>query len=149
MPIDINEDRRLRVTWIKYNNIIGDMKNYYYKKKYINDVMEDHNCSRYEAENAYEDEIKKIEQKRRNEMNKIRKEVAIEKKNKEEQERKEREEREKLYKQNLEKKRLKREQTKAEQTNDPVRRSKRVAKKNSNCLYTKLTMGYGSRWVNN
>lgn len=132
MPIDINEDRRLRVAWFKYNNIIGDMNNYYYKKKYLNDVMEYHKCSRWEAENAFEYEIKKIEQERRNEMNKIRKEVAIEKKKKEEQERKEREEREKLYKQNLEKKRLEREQTKAEQNNVPVRRSKRLAKKNSN-----------------
>lgn len=80
MPIDINEDRRLRVTWLKYQNIINDMNNYFYKKKIIKDEMDVNMLSRWEAGVVFEEEIRKIEQKRREEMNVIRKAVRTERK---------------------------------------------------------------------
>jgi len=76
-PIDINEDRRLRVAWCKYEIILRKIKNYYYKKDFIQEKMNTQ-LSRWEAEILYEDEIKEVSVQRRDEMNKIRREMSAE-----------------------------------------------------------------------
>lgn len=76
-PIDINEDRRLRVAWCKYEIILRKIKNYYYKKDFIQEKMNTQ-LSRWEAEILYEDQIKEVSVQRRDEMNEIRKEMSAE-----------------------------------------------------------------------
>ena len=84
-----------------------------------------------EAEKEVKNNLKSLEDERRKEMRKIQKEVRAEKKIEMEQEKAQ----EVLHKERLSAKReairLKREQNKAEQLNNPVRRSRRLAKKNS------------------
>ena len=84
-PIDINEDRRLRVAWCKYESILREIKSYYYKKKFIKEKMNTQ-LSRWEAEILYEDEIKEVAVRRRAEMNEIRREMTAERAQRREQE---------------------------------------------------------------
>lgn len=122
MPIDINEDRRLRVTWCKYNIMIADMKRPHFKSLFINES----NCdNRWEAEQLFEEEIRKIEQHRRNEMMKIRKEVREERKMKKEQEAQQKQA-------EIEERRTKRETLKKQEAASPpppLRRSARIYRK--------------------
>jgi hypothetical protein len=129
MSIDINEDRRLRVTWFKYQHILADMTNYYKKKEFIQNQMDTSKLSQWEATLVFEEEVKKVETQRRTEMNQIRKQVIAEKKEKKAQEQKEKEieyEIKKIHKNEL---RLVRQIRKAEQIYITPRRSKRLAKK--------------------
>jgi len=75
MTIDINLDRRLRVTWCKYQIILSDMKRSYNRKKFITDAKCD---SLWDAEQLFAEEIRKIEKKRRTELDTIKKQVKIE-----------------------------------------------------------------------
>lgn len=53
MPIDIILDRRLRVTWYKYQNMLADINNYYYKKAYFKKAIDEGKCvSRWDAEHS-------------------------------------------------------------------------------------------------
>ena len=79
MPINIKEDRRLRVIWCKYQNILVDMKSYYYRTNSVKNEMDVNKLSSSEATIAFEEEIRKIEQQRRAEMNQIRKQIIAEK----------------------------------------------------------------------
>jgi len=128
MPININEDRRLRVAWLKYQNIINDMNKYLHKKKFIQNEIDVNNMSRWEAGLAFDEEIKKIEQQRREEMNVIRKQARAEKKQQEEDEMRKKDAA-------LEERRIKREmrkKTQSELSPPPLRRYARVHKKTSN-----------------
>ena len=84
-----------------------------------------------EVENDFKNQLKTLEDRRRKEMKKIQKEVRAEKKIEKDLEQLQME----LHKEKLSAKRealrLKREQTKAEQANAPVRRSRRLAKKDT------------------
>ena len=75
MTIDINLDRRLRVTWCKYQIILSDMKRSYNRKKFITDAKCD---SLWDAEQLFAEEIRKIEKQRRTELDTIKKQVNIE-----------------------------------------------------------------------
>lgn len=75
MTIDINLDRRLRVTWCKYQIILSDMKRSYNRKKFITDAKCD---SLWDAEQLFAEEIRKIEKQRRTELDTIKKQVKIE-----------------------------------------------------------------------
>ena len=75
MPIDINLDRRLRVTWCKYQIILSDMNKSYNKKKFIAEAKCD---SRWDAEQLFAEEIRQIEKQRRTELDTIKKQVKIE-----------------------------------------------------------------------
>lgn len=81
MPIDINVDRRLRVTWFKYQNKLANMNNYYHRKAYIKEAISDGKCSsRWDAEQLLKQEIQEVEQQRRDEMNQIYRQVIAENK---------------------------------------------------------------------
>lgn len=85
MPIDIKEDRRLRVTWFKYQHILADMNNHYNRKKFIQNQMDTNKLSQWEATLVFEEEVKKVDRQRREEMSQIRKQFIAEKKEKEEE----------------------------------------------------------------
>lgn len=133
MPINIREDRRLSVTWCKYKNILADMNKRLNRQNFIKNEMNVNKLSQWEATLAFEEEIKKVERQRREEMNQIRKQIITEKekfkalnKNIEEEE-----ERNRLAA--LEEKRnaraLRKEEMKV--SPPPLRRSARVHSKNS------------------
>jgi hypothetical protein len=129
MPIDINLDRRLRVTWCKYQNILTDINNYHYKKFYFKEAIYEGKCdSQWDAEQLLKQEIREIEQKRRKEMNEIYKQVKAERKAKEEAETKRLEEEKNRR---SEKRRILKEQQKLKQIVNPVvpRRSSRIQNK--------------------
>lgn len=130
-PININEDRRLRVTWCKYQNILTDMNRNSNKKECIQNQMDTNKLSRWEATLAFEEEIKKVERQRREEMNQIRKQFLAEKKEKEEQDRIREEEKERERQAVLEERRKARESRKEQLQNSPppLRRSARVRSK--------------------
>lgn len=116
MPIDINEDRRLRVTWFKYENMLKEHERSR-KTNWKEGTMGEWNQIR-----------KNLEYARRTEMLDIRKQVRKEKKEREEKEQLEAEK-------EAEKRRMKRELRKKEQAElspPPLRRSARVHKKTSN-----------------
>ena len=132
MPIDINLDRRLRVTWCKYQNMLADINNYYYKKTYFKDAIDEGKCvSRWDAEQLLKQEIQEIEQKRRKEMNEIYKQVKAEKKAKEEADQQRHEKEQQLR---AEKRRVMSEQRKLKQEANPIipRRSSRIQNKETN-----------------
>lgn len=80
MPaINIKEDRRLRVTWFKYQNILADMNNHYNRKNFIQNQMNTNKLSQWEATLVFEEEVKKVERQRREEINQIRKQIITEK----------------------------------------------------------------------
>ena len=130
MPFDLNEDRRLKTCWFNYEKSIKELNR---KKYYIvkNMMTNKEAYSLEEAEKEFKNNLKSLEDERRKEMRKIQKEVRAEKKIEMEQEKAQ----EVLHKERLSAKRealrFKREQNKAEQLNNPVRRSRRLAKKNS------------------
>jgi len=129
MPIDINLDRRLRVTWCKYQNILTDINNYHYKKFYFKEAIYEGKCdSQWDAEQLLKQEIREIEQKRRKEMNENYKQVKAERKAKEESETKRLEEEKNRR---SEKRRILKEQQKLKQIVNPVvpRRSSRIQNK--------------------
>ena len=84
-----------------------------------------------EVENDFKKQLKTLEDGRRKEMKKIQKEVRAEKKIEKAQEKVQEEMRKEALSAKREALRLKREQNKAEQANAPVRRSRRLAKKES------------------
>ena len=132
MPIDINLDRRLRVTWCKYQNMLADINNYHYKKIYIKEAIDEGKCdSQWDAEQMIKQEIKEIEQQRRSEMNQIYKQVREEKKAKEQAERQRHEEEQQMR---AEKRRVMSEQRKLKQKANPIvpRRSSRIQNKETN-----------------
>lgn len=131
MSININDDRRLRVTWLKYQNIINDMKKYAQKKEFIQNKVDVNGLSRWEAGLAFDEEIKKIEQQRREEMNVIRKTMNTERKQQEEQDKIREQEETRKKTALLEERRQTRELRKAELPHY-VRRSARVHSKTSN-----------------
>ena len=86
MPaINIKEDRRLRITWFKYQHILADMNNHHNRKKFIQNQMDTNKLSQWEATLVFEEELKKVDRQRREEMNQIRKQCIAEKKEKEEE----------------------------------------------------------------
>lgn len=132
MPIDINLDRRLRLTWSKYQNMLTNINNYYHKKTYFKEAMDKGKCgSRWDAEQLLKQEIREIEQKRRKEMNEIYKQVKAEKKVKEETEAKRLEEEKNKR---SEKRRILSVQRKLKQDANPIipRRSSRIQNKETN-----------------
>ena len=68
MPINIREDRRLSVTWCKYKNILADMNKRLNRQNFIKNEMDVNKLSQWEATLAFEEEIKKVERQRREEM---------------------------------------------------------------------------------
>ncbi len=140
MPINIREDRRLRVTWCKYQIILADMNKRCARTNFIQNEMNVNKVSHWEATLVFEEEIKKVEQQRREEMKQIRKQFVAEKKETEAQDkiREEEEERKRLA--ILQEKRNARELRKEEMkaSPPPLRRSARVHSKNSD--------DYDARW---
>ena len=130
MPFDLNEDRRLKTCWFNYEKSIKELnrRKYYIVKNML--ANKEVSCLE-EAENEIKQNLKTLEDERRKEMKKIQKEVRAEKKIEKALEQAQME----LHKEKLsarrEALRVKREQNKAEQTNAPVRRSRRLAKKDS------------------
>ena len=128
MPFDLNEDRRLKTCWFKYETSIKELnrRKYYIVKNML--ANKEVSCLE-EAENEIKQNLKTLEDERRKEMKKIQKEVRAEKKIEKALEQAQME----LHKEKLsarrEALRVKREQNKAEQANAPVRRSRRLAKK--------------------
>ena len=130
MPFDLNEDRRLKTCWFNYEKSIKELnrRKYYIVKNML--ANKEVSCLE-EAENEIKKNLKTLEDERRKEMKKIQKEVRAEKKIEKALEQAQME----LHKEKLsarrEALRVKREQNKAEQANAPVRRSRRLAKKNN------------------
>ena len=130
MPFDLNEDRRLKTCWFNYEKSIKELnrRKYYIVKNIL--ANKEVSCLE-EAENEIKQNLKTLEDERRKEMKKIQKEVRAEKKIEKALEQLQVE----LHKEKLSAKRealrLKREQNKAEQANAPVRRSRRLAKKDT------------------
>ena len=128
MPFDLNEDRRLKTCWFNYEKSIKELN----RRKYyiVKNMNKEVNCLE-EVENDFKNQLKTLEDGRRKEMKKIQKEVRAEKKIEKDLEQLQME----LHKEKLSAKRealrVKREQNKAEQANAPVRRSRRLAKKDS------------------
>lgn len=128
MPIDINEDRRLRVTWFKYKHILADMNNRYNRKKFIQNQMDTNKLSQWEATLVFEEEVKKVDRQRREEMSQNRIQFIAEKKEKEEED-----ERKRVAA--LEERRNVRKMRKEERESlppPPVRRSARINRKTTN-----------------
>ena len=130
MPFDLNEDSRLKTCWFNYEKSIKELnrRKYYIVKNML--ANKEVSCLE-EAENEIKKNLKTLEDERRKEMKKIQKEVRAEKKIEKALEQAQME----LHKEKLsarrEALRVKREQNKAEQANAPVRRSRRLAKKNN------------------
>ena len=130
MPFDLNEDRRLKTCWFNYEKSIKELnrRKYYIVKNML--TNKEVSCLE-EAENEFKKNLKTLEDDRRKEMKKIQKEVRAEKKIEKALEQVQME----LHKEKLsarrEALRVKREQNKAEQANAPVRRSRRLAKKDT------------------
>lgn len=123
MPFNLNEDRRLKTTWFEYDKTIRDLN----RRKYyiVKDMLKNKEVSSLEeAENVFKQKIIKMEDERRKEMKEVQKKVRAEKKIEMEQHKD-------MLSAKREALRLKREKNKAEQLNVPVRRSRRLAKKNS------------------
>ena len=132
MPIDINLDRRLRVTWCKYQLMLADMNNRYYRTTCIKESIAEGKCdSRWDAEQMIKQEIQEIERNRRVEMNAIYKQAKAEKKAKEEAEQQSLEEE---RQRKAEKRRVMNEKRKADKINTPItpRRSARLQNKETN-----------------
>lgn len=130
MPFDLNEDRRLKTCWFKYEKSIKELnrRKYYIVKNML--ANKEVSCLE-EAENEIKQDLKTLEDERRKEMKKIQKEVRAEKKIEQAKEKVQEEMRKEALSAKREALRLKREQNKAEQANVPVRRSRRLAKKDS------------------
>ena len=130
MPFDLNEDHRLKTCWFNYEKSIKELnrRKYYIVKNML--ANKEVSCLE-EAENEIKKNLKILEDERRKEMKKIQKEVRAEKKIEKALEQVQME----LHKEKLsarrEALRVKREQNKAEQANAPVRRSRRLAKKDT------------------
>ena len=130
MPFDLNEDRRLKTCWFNYEKSIKELnrRKYYIVKNML--ANKEVSCLE-EAENEIKKNLKTLEDERRKEMKKIQKEVRAEKKIEKALEQVQME----LHKEKLsarrEALRVKREQNKVEQANAPVRRSRRLAKKDT------------------
>jgi hypothetical protein len=134
MPIDINLDRRLRVTWCKYQNILTDINNYHYKKFYFKEAIYEGKCdSQWDAEQLLKQEIREIEQKRRKEMNDIYTQVKAERERKAKEEA-DQQRHEKEQQLRAEKRRVMSEQRKLKQEANPIipRRSSRIQNKETN-----------------
>ena len=130
MPFDLNEHHRLKTCWFKYERIIKNLN----RRKYfiVKNMLENKEASCLEeAENDFKKEVKTLDDERRKEMKKIQKEVRAEKKIEQAKEKVQEEMRKEALSAKREALRLKREQNKAEQANAPVRRSRRLAKKDS------------------
>lgn len=137
MPIDIREDRRLRITWFKYQHILADMNNHYNKKKFIQNQMDTNKLSSWEATLVFDEELKQIDRQRREEMNRIRKQYIAERKEKEEED-----ERNRLA--TLEERSNVRKMRKEERKSlppPPVRRSARINSKTTNNPIEKFQRG--------
>lgn len=130
MPFDLNEDYRLKTCWFNYEKSIKELnrRKYYIVKNML--ANKEVSCLE-EAENEIKKNLKTLEDERRKEMKKIQKEVRAEKKIEKALEQVQME----LHKEKLsarrEALRVKREQNKVEQANAPVRRSRRLAKKDT------------------
>ncbi len=135
MPIDIREDRRLRIAWFKYQHILADMNNHYNKKKFIQNQMDTNKLSSWEATLVFDEELKKIDRQRREEMNQIRKQCIAERKEKEEED-----ERKRVAA--LEERRNVRKMRKEERESLPPPPLRRSARINS-----KTTDDYNATWI--
>ena len=128
MPFDLNEDSRLKTCWFKHGKSIKELnRRRYYIIKNLNKEV---NCLE-EVENDFKKQLKTLEDERRKEMKKIQKQVRAEKMIEKAQEKVQEEMRKEALSAKREALRLKHEQNKAEQANAPVRRSRRLAKKDS------------------
>lgn len=143
MPFNIKEHSRLRVAWFKYQNILADMNNYYNRKKFIQNEMDVNNLSQWEATLAFEEEIKKTDRQRREEMNQIRKRVVADRKKMAEivriREVEEEHERLAVLEERRKVRELRKEQVK--HSPPPLRRSARVHSKTSNDPLTSYKRG--------
>ena len=160
MPFDINEDRRLRMTWNKYQNDLYAMKHRnkhatiskmlhgYTITKIVNEEQDDGTFAQHsetymeppmcstaeEAEEMFEKEVWKMEQECRAEMKKIQAVVRAEKKIQKEQEKREKEREADEKSKRAEELRAAREQRNVAQAARPVRRSRRLAKKRGDII---------------
>jgi hypothetical protein len=119
MPIDINEDRKLRLIWCKYQNALVDherSRRIHWKKNTLDE---------------WEQVRRDLESQRRKEIYETRKIVRAEKAEREENERQLREQREEERKLMLSRRRQERKKAQ-EASPPPLRRSARVHSKTSN-----------------
>ena len=128
MPIDINEDRKLRLIWCKYQNALVDherSRRIHWKKNTLDE---------------WEQVRRDLESQRRKEIYETRKIVRAEKAEREENERQLREQREEERKLMLSRRRQ--ERKKAQEASPPhLRRSARVHSKTSNDPLTSYKRG--------
>lgn len=131
MPIDINEDRRLRLIWCKYQHALADherSRKAHWKKNTLDE---------------WEQVRRDLESQRRKEIYEMRKIVRAEKAEREENERQLCEQREEEHKLMLSRRRQDRlERKKAQEASPPpLRRSARVHSKMSNDILASFRRG--------
>ena len=147
MPYDINSDRRLRNTWDTIQQAIRELQKYRHIK--VQNIMKENKVSLYEAGDILDNKIKHLEQQRREEMERILKDIDEENKlKKQEEEERMMQEKEKLSLRREELRQAKIEKALKEKETPPrVRRSARVRSKTSDDPMAKCYRG--SLYTNN
>ncbi len=125
MPIDINLDRRLENAWFHHEWYIKNLKR---NRRSVIQIEMSNGKTPWEASEAFNDELKRIEEMRRVEIDHLYSLIQTENREKQKMEQEEQQQRKRDLSAKRERQRLKREEIKM---NPPApRRSARVANKN-------------------
>ena len=125
MPIDINLDRRLRDAWNHYEIDIKTLKR---NRRSVIQIEMSNGKSLWEASEAFNDQLKRIDEMRRVEIDHLYSLIQTENREKQKMEQEEQQQRKRELSAKRERQRLKREEIKM---NPPApRRSARVTNKN-------------------